>query len=422
METVFNNLSKYNFWYNNNISLGFIRKNYLLKITKYLNNKLVKVLTGQRRTGKSYILRQIIDFLITKKSIKPTNIFYLNKEYIGFDQIKNSTQLDELFKYYKQKLAVSGKIYIFLDEIQNIDNWEVFVNSYSQDFTSEYEIFITGSNSNLLSGELATLLSGRYIEFPIYPFSYSEYIDIHQLENNKNAYLQYLNTGGLPELLNFHEEEITKNYIESLKNTIILRDIISRYSIKDLQLLESIFRFIASNIGNLTSASNIVKYFKSLNKKTNYETVSSYLRYLIESYVIHEVERFDIRGMQTLTGVKKYYLNDLSFKNFLLGFTPSDFGYNLENQIYMQLAEKNYHVFTGAFKEFEIDFIARKNNETIYIQVAYLLANETTIKREFGNLQKIDDNYPKIVVTLDDVKFTGYQGIKHYRPWEIDFL
>jgi len=422
METVFNNLSKYNFWNNNSISLGYFRKNYLSKITKYLNNKLVKVLIGQRRTGKSYILRQIINYLINEKNVTPKNVFYLNKEYIGFDLIKNGSQLDELFKFYKQKLDVSGKIYIFLDEIQNIEQWELFVNSYSQDFTSEYEIFITGSNSNLLSGELATYLSGRYVEFSIYPFSYSEYIDIYKLEKNKTSYLQYLNTGGLPELINFHENEISKNYIESLKNTIILRDIISRYSIKDLQLLESIFRFIISNIGNLTSASNIVKYFKSVNKKTNYETVSTYLSYLIESYVIHQVERYDIRGKQTLTGVKKYYINDLSFKNFLLGFTPSDFGYNLENQIFMQLMEKNYKIFTGTIKDLEIDFIAQKNNETIYIQVAYLLANESTINREFGNLQKIDDNFPKIVVSLDDVQFTGYNGIKHYRPWELDFL
>jgi predicted AAA+ superfamily ATPase len=422
METVFNNLSKYNFWNNNNISFGYLRKDYLSKITKYLSNKLVKVLIGQRRTGKSYILRQIINYLISEKNVNPKNIFYLNKEYIGFDLIKNSSQLDELFKFYKQKLDVSGKIYIFLDEIQNIDQWELFVNSYSQDFTSEYEIFITGSNSNLLSGELATYLSGRYVEFSIYPFSYTEYIDIYNLEKNKTSYLQYLNTGGLPELINFHEQEISKNYIESLKNTIILRDIISRYSIKDLQLLESIFRFILSNIGNLTSVSNIVKYFKSLSKKTNYETVSTYLSYLIESFIIHEVERYDIRGKQTLTGVKKYYINDLSFKNFLLGFTPSDFGYNLENQIYMQLLEKNYKIFTGIIKENEIDFIAQKNNETIYIQVAYLLANESTINREFGNLHKIDDNYPKFVVTLDDVQFSGYEGIKHFRPWELDFL
>jgi len=422
MENLFENLSQYNFWTKKNVNFGYIRANYLNNIIKYLNTKLVKVLTGQRRCGKSYILRQIIQYLINNQNVNPNNIFYMSKEFIGFETITNSTHLHQLFIYYKQKLNVTGRIYVFLDEIQNIENWELFVNSYSQDFTSEYEIFITGSNSKLLSGELATHLSGRYIEFGIYPFSFFEYVEYHKLETNKDSYVKFLSTGGLPELVNFNQSEIIKNYIESLKSTIILRDIISRHTIKDISLLDDIFRFIISNIGNLTSVSNIVKYYKNLGKKTNYETVALYLSYLTECFVIHEIDRFDIRGKQILNGVKKFYLNDLSFKNYLLGFQPTDFGYNIENQIFSLLSEKNYKIFTGVFKDYEIDFIAQKNNETIYIQVAYLLANEETVNREFGNLQKIDDNFLKIVVSLDDVQFSHYKGIKHYRPWELNFL
>jgi len=422
MENLFENLSQYNFWTKKNVNFGYIRANYLNNIIKYLNTKLVKVLTGQRRCGKSYILRQIIQYLINNQNVNPNNIFYMSKEFIGFETITNSTHLHQLFIYYKQKLNVTGRIYVFLDEIQNIENWELFVNSYSQDFTSEYEIFITGSNSKLLSGELATHLSGRYIEFGIYPFSFFEYVEYHKLETNKDSYVKFLSTGGLPELVNFNQSEIIKNYIESLKSTIILRDIISRHTIKDISLLDDIFRFIISNIGNLTSVSNIVKYYKNLGKKTNYETVALYLSYLTECFVIHEIDRFDIRGKQILNGVKKFYLNDLSFKNYLLGFQPTDFGYNIENQIFNLLSEKNYKIFTGVFKDYEIDFIAQKNNETIYIQVAYLLANEETVNREFGNLQKIDDNFLKIVVSLDDVQFSHYKGIKHYRPWELNFL
>lgn len=420
MEKIFENISQYNPWGKEYTNTGYERKLYLDRITKYIDNKLVKVFAGQRRTGKSYIMRQIISYLITRHNVNPKNIFYFNKEYIGLEEIKTSIQLNDLLLYYKTKLNVDGKIYVFIDEIQNISGWEKFVNSYSQDFSNDYEIFITGSNSKLLSGELSSLLAGRYVEFKIYPFSFKEYIDIHKLEQNKKTYLKFLQTGGMPELINFNNDEVTFNYIESLKNTIILKDIVVRYKVKDVQLLESIFKFIMTNIGSLTSISSIVKYYKSVNKTTNYETISSYIGYLCDSFSVFEVERYDIRGKQILSGVKKYYLNDLSFKNYLLGFSPVDIGYNLENQIFKQLLENNYNVFIGNYKNYEIDFIAQKNNKIIYLQVAYLLDSEKTIEREFGNLKKIKDNYPKYVVSVDDVKFDNIEGIQHFRPWELE--
>ena len=419
MSELFFTLAQYNFWDNKKISLGYIRQKYLKNIMKFTNNKLIKVLVGQRRSGKSFLLRQIIHYLISEKNVHPKNIFYFSKEFIGFKDIKDVSDLDALFLLYKKKLNISGKVYIFLDEIQNISDWEKFVNSYSQDFTDEYEIFITGSNSKLLSGELATLLSGRFVEFKIFPFSYSEFIDIHNWEKSKTTYIHFLQSGGLPELINFKNQEIIQHYVESLKNTIILRDIISRYKIKDVNLLESLLVFMSSNIGNLTSISNIIKYFKNINKKTNYETLSSYVSYLLESFIFHQAERYDIRGKQTLSGIKKYYLNDLSFKNYLLGYTASDIGYNLENMVYLQLLHTGYKVYVGNLDKFEIDFIAQKKDKILYLQVAYLLSEQNVVEREFGNLKKIKDNYPKYVVTLDDIQFFDIEGVRHVRAWEL---
>lgn len=419
MKTVFEKIRKYNPWEGLNYNLGLERDFYIEQIKKYLCNKLVKVIVGQRRTGKSYILRQIMNYLISKHDVNPKNIFYLNKEFTAFDDITTSLKLEELFEYYKSQLEVSGKIYIFLDEVQNITDWEKFVNSYSQDFISDYELFITGSNSTLLSGELATLLSGRYIEFEILPFSLVEFAAYKNRGINKDLFVDYLKTGGLPELLNFNNEEIQRHYVEDLKNTIVLRDIVQRKQVKDLALLEDIFKFIIVNIGNPTSLTSIVKYFKNKQKKTNYETLSTYVSYLLDTFVVHEVERYNIMRKQVLGGVRKYYLNDLAFKNFIFGYYPSDIGCHLENFVFLQLKRMGYRVLVGTINNKEIDFIAQKSGKTIYVQVAYLLNDPETVEREFGNLLSIKDNHEKIVISMDDVKFSDYEGIKHIRPWEL---
>ena len=418
MKTIFEKIKQYNVWDKRPFDTGFERSLYLNRLTEYIGNKLVKVLIGQRRVGKSYILRQIISYLINHEKVHPKNIFYLNKEYTAFDEIKSAADLEALFVYYRKQLNVSGKIYLFLDEVQNIEKWETFVNSYSQDYTGKYEIFLTGSNSNLLSGELASLLSGRYVEFEIFSFGFDEFAQFKNLEINKETYIKYLQTGGLPELMNLSGEEMQLYYVESLKNTIILRDIISRNQLKDVALLEDIFKFITVNVGNLTSVTSIVNYFKNLQKKTNYETISSYINYLKSALIIHEAERFNIRGKKVLGGVRKYYLNDLAFKNFLFGYYPSDIGYNLENLIFLELRRKGYRIYIGETRNKEIDFVAAKPGKTIYIQVAYLLNEAKTFEREFGNLLSIKDNHNKIVVSLDDIQFSDYEGIKHFRPWE----
>ena len=415
----FQKIRKYNVWEKQPVQIGFLRNKYLDKITELIDTRLVKVLAGQRRAGKSYLLRQIMNFLISNRNVDPKNLFFVNKEFIAFDDIRTASDLEELFAYYRKQLQVEGKIYLFLDEVQNIENWETFVNSYSQDFTGEYELFVSGSNSNLLSGELATLLSGRYVEFEILPFGYSEFTQVKKLPEGRESFIEYLQTGGLPELIHLNTEELKRNYLSSLKNTVILRDILDRHQIKDLPLLEEIFKFLTVNIGNLTSISNIINYFKSKQKKTNYETVSSYVNFLTSTFIFHQAERYNLRGKQVLGGASKYYLNDLAFKNYLFGFLPTDIGYNLENFVYMQLKRMGFEVKVGVLNNLEIDFIAEKSDKTIYVQTCYLLNNENVVTREFGNLLQIKDNYEKYVVSLDDVKFSDFEGIVHLHPWEL---
>jgi uncharacterized protein len=419
MENNFDKIKKYNIWDGKTINIGYQRKTYLDKIENYIGNKLIKVLVGQRRSGKSYIMRQLISKIMSEKNIAPANFFYLNKEYSAFNEIRTGDELENLFVRYINEIKPKGRIFIFLDEIQNIDGWESFVNSYSQDFTHEYEIFITGSNSKLLSGDLATLLSGRYVEFEIMPFSFEEIVDFKKDCPSRESFVNYIKTGGLPELLHISDEEVQRHYIESLKNTIILRDIIERQNVKDVSLLDDIFRFITAKIGNMTSISSIIKYFKNQNRKTNYETISSYISFLTESFIIHKADRFNLKGKRVVGGECKYYLNDFAFKSFLYGFTASDIGYYLENFVYNKLRGSGFNVSVGVFDNYEIDFIAKKGDKTIYIQVCYLLSDQKVIDREFGNLLKINDNYEKIVISLDDVKFSDYEGVKHLRPWEL---
>ena len=419
MDSILDKIKKYNCWDGKAFEAGYERNDYVEQIAKFINNKLVKVIIGQRRVGKSYIMRQIINYLIEEMHIDPKCTFYLNKEYLVFDHIRTSKDLEQLFRKYLEHFKISGKVYIFLDEVQHIENWERFVNSYSQEYTGAYEIFITGSNSKLLSGEFASLLSGRFIEFRIYSFSLFEYSGYKNLEINKNTFLEYLKTGGMPEMFSLHDEEMQRHYIESLKNTIILRDIVQRNKVRDIALLEDIYKFIATNIGNLSSIPGIIKYFKNIRRKTNFETLSTYIGYLRDTYIIHETERFNLKGKQILSGERKYYLGDLAFKNFLFGFSPADIGNNLENYIYMQLKRMGFDVLVGILDSYEVDFVALKGNKTIYIQVSYLLSESKTIEREFGNLLKIRDNYEKIVISLDDMKFDNYEGILHMHPWEL---
>lgn len=418
MEEYFTALEKYNFWNGNVPELGFARKDYTDKILDYTGNKLVKVLVGQRRVGKSYLLRQIASRLI-ESGVNPQNIFYINKEFTDFDFIGDNKDLEALLKLYKEKLNPAGKVWLFIDEIQNIAGWEHFVNSLSQDFVDSYEIFISGSNSKMLSGELATLLSGRYVNFEIFPFSFNEYAGITKKEISKQSFIDYLESGALPELFVLPGDETKRNYISAIKDTVLLRDIIQRHNIKEPKLLEDIFVYLVNNASNLTSIPNILNFFKSNNRKTTYDTISNYIGYIEDTFLIHKTERYDIRGKETISGNCKYYINDLSFKNYLYPGFGYGIGYKLENLVYLELRRAGYDVYVGALREKEIDFVAKKSDRIIYIQSAYLLSDEQTAQREYAPLEAIQDNHEKLVVSLDDISLSSNNGIKHVKVWEM---
>ena len=421
MKEEFGKLAKYNFWGENFPATGYLRENYTNKIFKSIDNRLVKVLVGQRRVGKSYILRQLISRLI-EGGVNKTNILYINKEFTDFDFIKDYKDLDKLIKVYREEVKPEGKVWLFIDEIQNVDGWEYLINSYSQDYVDSYEVFLSGSNSKMLSGELATLLSGRYIEFQIYPFSFIEYIGITNKEKTKPSYIDYMESGGLPELFMLPNEETKRNYISAVKDTVLLRDIIQRQNIKDAKLLEDIFVYLVNNASNLISITNILNYFKSKGRSTTYDTISNYISYIEDSFIIHRAERYDIRGKETISGNNKYYINDLSFKNYIYPGFGYGVGYKLENLIYLELRRAGYEVYIGTLRDKEIDFVAKKDDRLIYVQSSYILTDEQTVKREYSPLESIEDNYEKCVVSLDDVAFQSNKGIKHVQAWNFSSM
>lgn len=419
MDDNFNSLKRFNHWDGEILGSGFKRVKYLDSISPFIGNKLVKVLVGQRRTGKSFLLRQIAQNLIAS-GVAPHQIFYLNKEFIEFDFVKNYIDLAQLITLYHEKLNPKGKVYLFLDEIQDIEGWERIVNSYAQDFTREYEIFISGSNSNMLSGELATLLSGRYVRFEIFPFSYPEYLGYRDEPQGKTSYLNYMQSGGLPELFVLPNEETKRHYVAAVKDTVLLRDVIQRHSIKDPKLLDDVFIYLVNNASNLLSINNIVNFLKSKGRKTSFETIANYVGYIENTFLIHRADRFDIRGKDTISGNSKYYANDLSYRNYLFSGFGYGVGHQLENLIYLSLKRFGFSVYVGVLPNKEVDFVAKKADHTLYVQCAYLLGDDRTTEREYSALERIRDHHPKLLVTLDDISFPQRNGILHVHAWDFD--
>lgn len=412
-------IKKYNFWDGSPVDLGFPRTFYTDRIGQYIGNKLVKVLVGQRRAGKSYILRQIASKLISD-GIHPYNILYINKEYVEFSALHTFQELEVLYRNYRKELKPKGKVYIFIDEIQYIEEWEHFVNSHSQDFAEPCELFISGSNSNLLSGELATLLSGRYVEFEIFPFSYTEYCGITERKQGRESYMGFLQSGALPELFNLPNDEMRQNYVSAIKDTVMLRDIVARYKIKDVKLLDDLFVYLVNNAANIISITNIINFFKSKNRKTNYETLSSYIFYLENSFLIHRAERYNIKGKDIISGNCKYYLNDLCYHNYFYTGYGYGMGYLLENAVYISLKRADYRVYVGTIKDTEVDFVAIKGDKRIYLQVTLRLIEEEIVEREYRSLKFIEDNFGKYVVSLDDYKIPTNEGIEHIPAWHLE--
>lgn len=413
-------ISKYNFWNGNKVDLGYNRKMYTDKIVRSSGNRLVKVLVGQRRSGKSYILRQVMARFI-EEGVSAENTLYINREYLEFGSIKAGQDLQNLFADYLRTLKPKGKIYLFIDEIQTIGEWERFVNSHAQDFTQECEIFISGSNSDLLSGELATLLSGRYVEFQIMPYSFAEYCEVTERTPDRISYIDFLKQGAFPELFNLPTYETQRNYVSALKDTVMLRDIVTRYNVKNVKLLDDLFIYLANNASSLISIQNIIGYFSSRQRKTNYETISSYIDYLEKSFLVHTAKRYNIKGKETLSGNCKYYINDLAFHNYLYAGFGYGTGHLLENAVYLDILRAGYDIYVGTIADHEVDFVAIKDNAKIYIQVCYLLENgdATTLEREYRPLASIPDNHRKFVVSLDEFRQPSNDGIEHIFPWEL---
>lgn len=379
------------------------RKNYIDKLKKYKDLDLIKVVTGIRRSGKSTILLQFIDEL-KKDGINETQIIYYN-----FEKIQDDNVYDYKLLYNKiiAKKKKDKKIYVFLDEIQEVNNFEKAINSLYLD--KEIDIYITGSNANLLSSEIATYLTGRYVEIKIYPFSFKEYLDAthKSVDESFNDYLIY---GGMPYTTKLDDKEIIIEYLQTLYNTILLKDIVKRKSINEVGILEDLSKFLCDNIGSIVSSKSISDSLTSKGRKVSSITVNNYIIYLCESLMFSECKRFDLKGKRILETLNKIYLIDQGFKTFLTN-SKSDFGHILENIIYVELLRRNYNVKIGKTNELEIDFICTKNNDVKYIQVATSVLDVKTFERELRPLKSIKDNYEKLIISFDTLPIEK-DGIK----------
>lgn len=393
------------------------RKFYLEKIVKLIDTEDIKVITGVRRCGKTVLLKQIIDEL-ENRGIASENIIYMSFESSKYKNIRNDDDLDEFI--FSKTNNLNGKIYLLFDEIQKVKNWEVSLNSYRVDL--ECDIYITGSNSQLLSGELATLISGRYISINMLPFSFKELIQYHD-EMHENIdeiklFEQYLSYGGFPGLLNYENEEKEK-YLYDLYSTIVLNDILYKNKVKDLDLLERLMEFMISNIGQLFSANSISKYIKNENRKTTPHTIINYMDYARNAFIFYQIKRENIKQKRKLLISDKYYLVDSGFYFIFNGSTQRNWGQLLENIVFLELIRQGYSITIGKIQDLEVDFVCRKANQIKYIQISQSILDENTRKREFKSLEKISDSYPKYVISMDSFDFSA-NGIIHLNI--IDFL
>ena len=387
---------------------------YLDKIRPFIDKPFIKVITGIRRCGKSTILMMIKEEILDK-GIDDSNIVYINFESMLYSDIDNSKKL---YSYVKDQVKNSNKYYLFFDEIQEVKDWEKAINSFLIDF--DCDIYITGSNSKLLSSELATYLTGRYIEINVNTLSFGEYLDfreqVNHIEdiNTREELKRFIRLGGFPAVhTGNYDIESAYKIVSDIYSSALLRDTIQRYKIRNIELLERIVKFVFDNVGNTFSANNIAKYFKSQQRNVDINTIYNYLNALEASFIIQKVSRYDIAGKNILKTNEKFYLADQSLKYATMGYKDRAISGILENIVYLELKSRGYDIFIGKLGDTEVDFIAEKQNEKVYIQVSYVLVDESTIEREFRPLLKIKDHYPKYVVTMDDFFEDNIDGVKH---------
>ena len=381
------------------------REDYIKRVLPFIGKNLIKVFTGQRRVGKSYLLFQIMDYLLGQDS--QTAILYINKEDIVFSVIKTAQDLHD---YVLQHKSNTTKTYVFIDEIQDIDNFETALRSLL--LHEDLDLYCTGSNAKLLSGDIAGYLSGRAIEIVVYSLSYPEFLVFHSLKDSDKTLEIYLKYGGLPYLKNLIlEDDVVFEYLKNIYNTIVYRDIINRFSIRNVSFLEQLVLFFASNIGSLFSAKKISDFLKSQRINIASNQVQTYSDYLVNAFLIHRVSRYDLVGKRIFETGEKYYFENLGIRNALWGYRIEDRGKIMENVVYNHLLFRGYQVQVGNLGALEIDFVAQRAGEKLYVQVALSINERQTMEREFGNLKKIKDNFPKIVITFDAFKGNTDEGI-----------
>ena len=384
------------------------REMYLSRIRGFYDSDLVKILVGIRRCGKSVILKQIMNEL-KEKGVDEGHIIYVNFELIEYEELQDYKKLNT---YIKERVLDNKKYYVFLDEIQKVDRFEDVVNSLRASIDN-ISIFITGSNSKLLSNELSTVLSGRYVLFNIYPLSYKEFIELTGKEaKSEETFWNFVKWGGLPNRTQFTDESNIKDYLHSVFDSIILRDVIERLGLKDTILFDLLLQYIVDTTGHQFSAENVVKFLKNEGKSISTESLYNYLDALCKALMIKKIYRYDIHGKAILKTLNKYYMTDLGIAQIKNNNFEINKGFAIENVVYNELLERGYDVYIGKTKNGEIDFIATKTDEKLYFQVAYLLESDKVKQREFGAFKEIDDNYPKIVLSLDKADFSQ-DGIIH---------
>lgn len=397
------------------------RDEYIKKIVPFIDKDVIKVLTGIRRSGKSVMLKLLMEEL-KNRGINENQFIYINFENLKYRNLKN---YERLYDFILNKVDDKYKsYYIFLDEIQEVEEWERCVNSLRVDEDFNFDIYITGSNAKLLSGELSTYLAGRYIEFVVYPFSFKEFFEIMKEKNKeidlKEAFQDYVKFGGMPFLHNLdYNFEASMQYLQDLYASIILKDITQRNNIRDTDLLERIINYVVMNIGNTFSATSISKFFKSENRKVATETILNYIKACEEAFLIYRVARNDLLGKKILNVNEKYYIADHGIREAIMENNQKNINQVLENIVYFEMLRRGYNVKIGKVDNLEVDFVCKKNDETMYIQVSYLLASEDTKEREFSVLENIKDNYPKYVLSMDEFDMSR-NGIKHVNL--IEFL
>ena len=397
------------------------RNEYIKQIVPFIDKDVIKVLTGIRRSGKSVMLKLLMEEL-KNRGINENQFIYINFENLKYRNLKN---YERLYDFILNKVDDKYKsYYIFLDEIQEVEEWESCVNSLRVDEELRFDIYITGSNAKLLSGELSTYLAGRYIEFVVYPFSFKEFFEIIQEKNQeikvKEAFQKYVKFGGMPFLHNLdYNFEASMQYLQDLYASIILKDITQRNNIRDTDLLERIINYVVMNIGNTFSATSISKFFKSENRKVATETILNYIKACEEAFLVYRVARNDLLGKKILNVNEKYYIADHGIREAIMENNQKNINQVLENIVYFEMLRRGYNIKIGKVDNFEVDFVCKKNDETIYIQVSYLLASEDTKEREFSVLENIKDNYPKYVLSMDEFDMSR-NGIKHVNL--IEFL